>query len=268
MSFSGGKDSTVLLDIVESLYPHVPAVFCDTGLEYPEVREHALAKADVVIRPSMTFKQVIDRYGYPVASKEQSKYIREYRHTKSDRLKAIRLNGASPTSRFKISARNRSLINAPFETSEKCCDVMKKRPFLRYEKETGNHPFIGTLADESQARMVEYMRNGCNAFDLKRPKSTPLGFWTENDILAYLVDRRIEIPSVYGEIVQVDLFGNEYQLTGLARTGCMFCMFGVHLEQYPNRFQRMKQTHPKQWQYCMDKLGEREVLEYIGVPYE
>lgn len=56
--------------------------------------------------------------------------------------------------------------------------------------------------------------------------------------------------------------------TGCNRTGCMFCMFGCHLEKEPNRFQRMKVTHPKQYAYCMDKLGLRDVLEYIGVPYE
>ena len=58
------------------------------------------------------------------------------------------------------------------------------------------------------------------------------------------------------------------ETTGCDRTGCMFCMFGCHLEKEPNRFQRMKTTHPKQYEYCMDKLGLREVLEYIGVPYE
>lgn len=39
VSFSGGKDSTVLLHIVRSMYPKVKAVFVDTGLEYPEIRE-------------------------------------------------------------------------------------------------------------------------------------------------------------------------------------------------------------------------------------
>ena len=72
--------------------------------------------------------------------------------------------------------------------------------------------------------------------------------------------------SVYGEILQ-DRKGKFYT-TGAKRTGCMFCMFGAHLEKEPNRFQRMKVTHPKQYAYCMDKLGPREVLEYIGVPYE
>lgn len=58
--------------------------------------------------------------------------------------------------------------------------------------------------------------------------------------------------------------------TGCSRTGCMFCMFGVHLEKEPNRFQRMKQTHPKIYEYCMKPmedggLGLAEVLDFIGV---
>ena len=56
--------------------------------------------------------------------------------------------------------------------------------------------------------------------------------------------------------------------TGKKRTGCMFCMFGVQLEKEPNRFQRMKQTHPKQWDYCVYQLGCGKVLDYIGVKYE
>ena len=60
---------------------------------------------------------------------------------------------------------------------------------------------------------------------------------------------------------------------GYVRTGCIFCMFGVHLDPEPNRFQHLQKTHPKLWRYCMrswDKggLGMREVLEYMGVPYE
>ena len=39
VSFSGGKDSTVLLDLARRAFPDIPAVFVDTGLEYPEIRE-------------------------------------------------------------------------------------------------------------------------------------------------------------------------------------------------------------------------------------
>ena len=47
----------------------------------------------------------------------------------------------------------------------------------------------------------------------------------------------------------------------------MFCMFGLHLEKQPNRFQRMALTHPKQHNFCVNKLDCGKVLDYIGVPY-
>ena len=80
VSFSGGKDSTVLLDIVRKMYPNVTAVFCDTGLEYPEIREH-VRKFDNVewLKPKMQFRQVIEKYGYPVISKEVAQSVYEVR---------------------------------------------------------------------------------------------------------------------------------------------------------------------------------------------
>lgn len=60
---------------------------------------------------------------------------------------------------------------------------------------------------------------------------------------------------------------------GYVRTGCIYCMYGAHLDGLPNRFQRLQHTHPKLWRYCMRDweaggLGLRSVLEYIGIPYE
>lgn len=118
VSYSGGKDSTVLLDIVKDMYPDVPAVFCDTGLEYPEVRELALKKADVVLKPAMNFKQVIEKYGYPIPSKEQAQLIRELRSTNSDKLRSIRLNGRGGGSNLgMVSTRWMPLVYAPFKVS-------------------------------------------------------------------------------------------------------------------------------------------------------
>jgi 3'-phosphoadenosine 5'-phosphosulfate sulfotransferase (PAPS reductase)/FAD synthetase len=121
------------------------------------------------------------------------------------------------------------------------------------------------MADESDMRTTEYMANGgCNFFNTKREKSWPLGFWTEQDVLQYLSVNNIPYATVYGEICGR---GDQLITTGVKRTGCMFCMFGVHMEKEPNRFQRMQITHPKQWEYCMYQLGLKEVLEYIGVPW-
>ena len=74
VSFSGGKDSTVLLDIARKLFPNIRAMFVDTGLEYPEIRESVKSHEHIDIRrPKMNFKQVIDEYGFPVISKEVAK---------------------------------------------------------------------------------------------------------------------------------------------------------------------------------------------------
>ena len=253
VAFSGGKDSTVLLDIVRSVYPNVPAVFVDTGLEYPEIREFVKTIENVVwIKPKYTFKEVLEKYGYPVVSKVQSQYLREYLYQKSEKNKRIRWEGKN--GKFKIAEKWKFLVNAPFKISDKCCLYLKKNPSLQYEKETGRHGFVGIMANNSRARMLEYLRNGCNAFDKKRSVSWPVAFWTDKDIWEYIYTKNVAYSKIYD--------------MGQKNTGCMFCMFGAHMEKNPNRFQRMKKTHPKQYKFCMEKLGLKKVLEYIGIKYE
>ena len=76
VSFSGGKDSTVLLDIVRRVNPNIPAVFIDTGLEYPEIREFVKTIPNVIwLKPEMNFRKVIQTYGYPIISKEVAEKI-------------------------------------------------------------------------------------------------------------------------------------------------------------------------------------------------
>ena len=76
VSFSGGKDSTVLLDIVRRLYPDVPAVFSDTGLEYPEIKEFVKTFPNVtIVRPKHSFKEILTKYGYPIISKEVAECV-------------------------------------------------------------------------------------------------------------------------------------------------------------------------------------------------
>ena len=264
ISFSGGKDSTVLKHIAQSMYPDIPAVFCNTGLEYPEVKKFAMAQDNVtVITPKMMFKDVIDDYGYPVISKEQSSYIYEIRNTKSEKLKNLRLYGDTNGS-YKLSEKWKFMLDAPFKISDKCCDVMKKEPFKRYEKETDRKGIVGTMTDESALRLNSWMKYGCNAFDAKRPLSRPMSFWTEQDVLRYIVENNLQIASVYGEVKKDEL--GRYYTTGASRTGCMFCMYGVHQECEPNRFQRMQQTHPKLYEFCMNDLGLKEVLQYMSIP--
>jgi len=279
VSFSGGKDSTVLLHIAREMYPEIEAVFVDTGLEYPEIREFVKGFENVTwLKPKMNFKEVIEKYGYPVISKEVSQAIYEAR-SKPDGAQAkkfdpIGSNDNKYGARYCLE-RYRYLRDSEIPISHKCCKIIKKEPCNKYSKESGKHPMIATMTDESQLRENTWLRYGCNAYDGKEPKTTPMSFWMEQDIFHYL-QNNIPMASCYGEIIEADQMEGQSCLDGCMshlttskckRTGCMFCMFGVHLEKEPNRFQMMKETHPKQYDYCINKLGLGEVLDYIKVKY-
>ncbi len=280
VSFSGGKDSTVLLDIVRKIYPDVPAVFLDTGLEYPELREFVKTFSNVVwLKPEMNFRKVIETYGYPLISKEVAKRFSEYNNAKrkgklEKSLAYQEFNGirkAPHGKSFYNKQKWRFLVDAPFKISHKCCDIMKKKPAKKYEKQTGRKPIIATMTCESKARKTAWLKHGCNAFDGARQTSQPMSFWTEQDALRYIKEYDLSYAPVYGDIVEDQ--NGRLRTTKCDRTGCVFCGFGCHLEKEPNRFQRLKETHPKLWQYCMKPwdsggLGMREVLEFIGVPVE
>lgn len=259
VSFSGGKDSTVLLHIARHTLgcSDMVGVFDDTGLEYPEIREFVRKQENIIwIKPKKTFYQVIREYGWPIISKEQSQYLREARETKSEKLRKLRIEGRNGS--FKISKKWLYLIDAPFKISNRCCDIMKKSVMKKFEKDTGMKPIIATMADESILRMELYMRGDCNEYKKKRPVSKPMSFWTEKDVLDYIQRYNLEIASVYGEI-------RDGKLTGVSRTGCMFCMYGLHLQGQNNKFELMRETHPKLYDYIMNKLGGSEVLKwYLG----
>lgn len=358
VSFSGGKDSTVLLDLVRQDYPNIPAVFVDTGLEYPEIREFVKSFDNVVwLKPKLTFKQVIQKYGYPFFSKEVAgcisdakKYLEKLDQTLKEgtpkengeisgayaiadllgierRKKGVALEdyealktGVIPNldnipARFKMllgkyphrekgvttneysKMYDRSkylfMLDAPFDVSNHCCSVMKKAPIKKYAKETGRNPMTAQMADESRLRQTNWLKNGCNGFELKSPISNPLSFWTEQDVLQYIKTYNLPICSVYGDIVEdtdgtnevegqmtiSDMEGFEnttmfdadrlpLKTTGCTRTGCMFCGFGCHQEK-ESRFVRMKETHPKQYDYIMRPESEgglnyKAIIDWIN----
>lgn len=268
VSFSGGKDSTVLLHIVRNLYPDVEAVFVNTGLEYPEIQQFVKTFDNVtILRPQMRFDEVIKKYGYPLISKEASECVGQGRIAleRNDgkytyRLK--RLNGdVKQPGGFLDMSKWKPLLDVDFRLSANCCSVMKKYPIKAHAKRTGKHPITAQMATESRLRTQKWLQHGCNGFDMKEPKSNPMSFWTEQDVLQYIKQNDIPIASVYGDIVYKDESGFEYNdsltndgklyTTGFHRTGCIFCAFGCHLEQEPSRFQRLKETHPRQYQFCI-----------------
>lgn len=277
VSFSGGKDSTVLLDMARRIYPDIEAVFIDTGLEYPEIREFVKTFDNITwLKPKMNFRQVIEKYGYPLGTKHTAQLIEDLRKGNDYvRRYSDPTHPAYRRSKFNLGRRWVDWANSPendhIKVSKQCCNVMKKSTAHRFHTASKKHPIIATMAEEGVMRRQAWLVNGCNAFEVKHPQSQPMSFWTEQDVLLYLKRFNVPYASVYGEIVEDDK--GKLHTTGCARTGCVFCAFGAHLEKEPNRFQRLKQTHPKLWEYCMKPwneggLGMKEVLESIGVKIE
>lgn len=303
VSFSGGKDSTVLADqaakVCKMLEYKLILWFSDTGLEYPEIKltvqsmgkyledKYGIEVETVIDYPKdkegkrITFRRVIEEYGYPVISKDVSRDVGRYQKNGGVNTKTGKetydskcLRGAIYLDNGKPSRCNKQqwffLTKSPFKISNKCCDIMKKRPAHKFDKERGLKPIIATMAYESNQRRMQWLKSGCNSFDLNNPASKPMSFWTEQDVLEYIKTYDIPIASVYGEIKQDD--NGKYYTTGVKRTGCIFCGYGCHLEKEPNRFQQLKETHPKIYEYCMKPwseggLGMDEVLNYINVKH-
>lgn len=149
----------------------------------------------------------------------------------------------------KLSKLSMRLLETDIPISAECCNIMKKNPVKKYEKEKEKWPFLGTLAEESKLRESEILKQDCfNILNGERPRSLPLAFWTEQDILRYIKDNNMEIASPYGKIIEEN---DILKCSGVNRTGCCYCLFGVHKEKEPNRFQLLKQTEPRIYEYCM-----------------
>lgn len=301
VSFSGGKDSTVLLHIARKLYPNIEAVFVNTGLEYPSVRRFALSLENVTeLRPKMNFRDVIIKYGYPVISKEVSGKVSEARSAGlSEKSYAMQRFDSSSHYNLKYGKRfdispYKYLLYAPFLISKSCCDFTKKKPAKQFERESGKKPIIGSMAEESAARRTNWLIFGCNAFEMKRPQSNPMSFWTENDVLEYIYENKLQIAEAYGNVFiknkgdidgQISMadFFNEYQdckfcTTGCKRTGCVFCLFGI--KQDKERIAKLQIKEPKladyvlrggkfgdngYWQPNKDGLGYWFVIEWLNI---
>lgn len=261
VSFSGGKDSTVVLDLVRRFIdPDIKAVFCNTGNEFPEIVEFVKTWDNVtIITPGISIKNIIEEHGFPLLSKETAQGIREAKTTKSEKLLNIRLHGTDPSNGLtsgKIANKWQYLIKEPFMVSEQCCDILKKRPFKRYQRETGEVPILGVMADESRLRMQQYIiRGGCNSFRDNHIASYPISIWLDDDIYAYL--KKFDVP-----------YCKLYDDPRCKRTGCMFCGFGAQLEKL-SRFEFLYELHPKLYnifmKYQNNGVSYRDALRTIGI---
>lgn len=199
--------------------------------------------------------------------------------------------------------------NPEFLVSNDCCYWLKEKPCDDWAKEHKSFPYLGMMASEGGQREEALVEHGCNYYGKTVMRSAPFAIFMRNDILKLALEmdkwyhenvklfeelyykqpyskdkdgnvipyKELDtiIPQAYGEIAQHE--NGDYYTTRAQRTGCSMCGFGIHLEERPHRFDRLREDNPLEWQYwmyhcCKDNNGNDygwgKVLDYIGVPWE
>lgn len=244
VSFSGGKDSVVLLDLVRSVYKEVPAVFIDTGMEYPEIVDFVKSIDNLIwLKHEKNYKEIVESYGYPVINKAIAY-----------KVEALR---AKEELEKELDEVTKKLLKAPFKVSNKCCEVLKAENLFGFIGESKRKPIVGIMAAESLGRARSLMKYGYNGFTMDVPTSHPMGFWLEEDVIRYIKTKNLSYSKIYGDL----------ETYGERRTNCMFCLYGCDTESEPTKFQRMKISHPNEYNYAINELGIGKVFDYLDIKY-
>lgn len=228
VSFSGGKDSTVVSALIDMALPNnkIPRVFANTGIEYKlivDFVEKEKAKDHswdlIILKPSVPIKAMLEKEGYPFKSKMHSQLLERYRrlgHTKGvDAYINSEYEGYNKQCPKKLKYQFSE--DCELKISDKCCDRLKKDPLHRYQKEN-NKPIsiVGIMAAEGgrrdKATCLTFHKKKLYSFQPLAPVSKEWEEWFINEY-------KIDISDIYKEPYNFD------------RTGCKGCPFNVDLQE-------------------------------------
>lgn len=225
LSFSGGKDSTILHYLLDIALPNnkIPRVFINTGIEYIYIFQFVqeLAKDDdrfVIIKPTKSVKQICEQYGYPFKSKEHSTKLDLFQ--KGSRSKSV-LNYMNDRESKHFGCPKELLLqfseDYKFKVSAKCCHYLKKEPFKRYQRESGRTIFMTGMRKEEGGQRTHLTciitdKNG----NIK--KFHPLVKVDEDWENEFIKRNNVKLCKLY------------YPPYNFKRTGCRFCPYALELE--------------------------------------
>lgn len=282
----GGLDSITLLVFLRGIGMDVPAISVSI-LEDKSIQKIHKQLGVECLKPLMTKTAVLREFGYPVLSKEIAGKIAMLQNP-SDNNATVRhaiitgetgaYGGHRTGTRMRLPMKWLEKFGgadaegaalgykaAPFKVSDKCCYYLKEKPCNNWAKEHNSVPYLGLMASEGGRRQKSLMQNGCNYFGASTIRSAPFAIFSRNDLLQLALDLNVPVPEIYGEIVR-DEDGN-LRTTGAQRTGCSMCGFGIQLEKRPHRFDRLRDSNPKEWAHYMYTMGWGDVLDYIGIEW-
>lgn len=238
IAFSGGIDSTVLLYLVRLISKNRAAIFANTTNEYIEILRFVRETENVkIVLPKTTFNNTVKQYGFPLISKKVSRMITDLRNPTDNNIASRRLyltgikSDGSKTKSFKLPEKYKYLIDAPFDITYKCCDVLKKKPMQGLSE---NGVFVGTTVNDSATRRGSYLKTGC--INQNKKMCMPLAIWNKDDIWDFIKDRKIQYCPIYDK--------------GEKSTGCAYCGFGIMFDR--TRFERLQQREPKRFEQMME----------------
>lgn len=293
----GGLDSITLLKFIHDYcgFSYVPGVSV-SSLEDKSIQQIHEQLGVIKLSPYKSKIDIIREYGFPVLSKETAAKIEMLAHP-TDKNKTVRhaiitgetgeYGGFRKHTRMQLSQRWLELFGGyenenegvdykipPFKVSSQCCFWMKEKPCDDWAKQHKSVPFLGLMASEGGRREKSLMLNGCNYFGKSTIRSAPFAIFTRQDLLQLALDLNVPVPTIYGEIKRD--FDGKLCTTKAQRTGCSMCGFGIHMEQRPHRFDRLRERNEKEWDFWMNKCcedadgtkyGWGRVLDYIGVEW-
>lgn len=253
VSFSGGKDSTVLHYLIDKAIPDnkIPRVYVNTGIEYNLVINFVreMQKTDpriIEISPTKNIKEMLETDGYPFKSKEHSKklHLLEIGSKAPSVLQYWRLDGQDKQ-KFavpKILEYQRNLT-LPFKVSDFCCMRLKKQPLAKWGKANKRHiAIIGIRREEGGQR--QNIKNCLYFKNEKLNHFSPLLPVTENFINEFVEKENIKL---------CDLYSGPYNFT---RTGCKGCPFALNLQNELDTLEKFFPNEKKQCEIIFKKVYE------------
>lgn len=258
LSFSGGKDSTVLHHLLDEALPgnKIPRVYLNTGIEYKKVVEFVERERErdhsrfVIIKPEKNIRNILESNGYPFKSKEHSLYLSVFQN--SGNTKSVNKYLMRKDSRFACPVKLRYQFTEEFKlkVSNKCCYKLKKDVAHKWALE--NNRTITITGMRSNEGGLRAGLKGCAIFsEGKLQKFHPLQPVEDDFIEWYIKNRNIQLCELY------------YPPYNFKRTGCKGCPYSLDLQK---QLDIMAVLLPEEKKQC-EKIWAPVYAEYRRLGY-